>query len=90
MDDEDFEILDIDSEYTDIIPATPWHNSDTVAASFMFASNIAAAASEHFRMLGMLAIGQSAHEWVERDKEEFIEDSLTTIKNLPEGGEASE
>lgn len=87
--DDDGEFFEITEEDVEIIPATPWHNSDTVAASFMFASSMAMAAAEHFRMLGMLAVGQSAHEWLERDKEEFIEDSLETINNLPEGGEVN-
>ena len=91
MEDDDFDILDIpDGDIEEIVPPVPWHNSDTVAASFLFAANIAASASEHFRLLSMLSLGQSAHEWFERDKREFIEDSLTTIDNLPEGGDRSE
>lgn len=91
MDDDDFDSLDLpEEEVEEIVPPTPWHNSDTVAASFLFAANIAASAAEHFRLLSMLALGQSAHEWFERDKQEFIEDSLATIDNLPEGGESSE
>lgn len=66
------------------IPATPWHNSDTVAAAFTFAANMAAAASQHFAQLAYLAIGQSAQEWVETEKAEFIEDVTQFLGTLPE------
>jgi len=68
------------------IPATPWHNSDTVAAGFAFAANIAAAAQQHFAHLAYLAMGQSAQEWVESDKAEFIEDMSQFLGGLPEEG----
>lgn len=76
----------IDGEAEVIVPATPWHNSDTVAASFMFAANMAAAAAHHFQSLGMLAMGQAAHEWAENEKVEFIEDTIGTIRGLIEDG----
>lgn len=91
MEDDDFDTLDLpEDESEEVVSPVPWHNSDTVAASFLFAANIAASAAEHFRLLSMLALGQSAHEWFEKDKQEFIEDSLATIDNLPESGEPSE
>lgn len=76
---------DID-ETTEVveIPATPWHNSDTVAATFTFAANMAAAASQHFAHLAYLAMGQSAQEWVEADKAEFIDDMSQFLGQLPE------
>lgn len=91
MEDDDFDILDLPEEDAEeVVGPTPWHNSDTAAVSFLFAAEIASAAAEHFRSLSRLALGQSAHEWFESDKREFIEDSLTTIDNLPEGGDRSE
>ena len=77
---------DIDATEVVEIPATPWHNSDTVAAAFTFAANMAAAASQHFAHLAFLAMGQSAQEWVEADKAEFIEDMSQFLGGLPEEG----
>jgi len=68
------------------IPATPWHNSDTVAAGFAFAANMAAAAQQHFAHLAYLAMGQSAQEWVENEKADFIEDMSQFLGGLPEEG----
>jgi len=68
------------------IPATPWHNSDTVAAGFAFAANMAAAAQQHFAHLAYLAMGQSAQEWVENEKADFIEDMSEFLGALPEEG----
>lgn len=79
MEDSDIEITEVVE-----IPPTPWHNSDTVATSFAFAANIAAAASQHFSHLAMLALGQSAQEWAENDRAEFIEDMSQLLNNLPE------
>ncbi len=87
MDEDDIEMIFADIEEPEEIPATPWHNSDTAAAAFRFAADLASAAAQHFETLSKLALGQSAQEWLERDKQEFIEDSIDTIKNLPEGGE---
>lgn len=78
------EQVGIEEELT--VPAAPWHNSDTVAASFMFAANIAAAAAHHFQSLGYLAMGQAAHEWVENEKADFIEDTIGSIYGLKETG----
>lgn len=82
MDDNDID------ETTEVIEiaATPWHNSDTVAAAFAFAANMAAAASQHFAHLSYLAMGQSAQEWVEADKAEFINDVSQFLTKLPEEG----
>jgi hypothetical protein len=80
MDDNDVtEIVDVATT-----PAVPWHNSDTVAAAFTFAANIATAASEHFSHLANLATGQAAQEWVENDRAEFADDINTFIEKLPE------
>lgn len=86
MDEDDIEILEEVDEVEEV-PATPWHNSDTAAAAFRFAADIASAASDHFMALSKLALGQSAQEWDDMDKEEFIKDSIETIKKLPEGGD---
>lgn len=69
------------------IPATPWHNSDTVAAAFTFASNMAAAASQHFAHLAYLAMGQSGHEWAENERASFEDDVTEFLSKLPEEGE---
>jgi len=87
MDEEADDILEI--EEVAAVEPTPWYNSDTVATSMLFASQLAQAAADHFQNLAQLALGQSAHEWVQKDREEFIEDSILTINNLPEGGEVS-
>lgn len=87
MDEDDVIETVIEAEDSAVDP-TPWHNSDTVSASFTFAAQIARAAADHFDNLSLLAMGQAAHEWAKDDKEEFIEESLTTIHNLPEGGGA--
>ncbi len=80
MENEDFEIEEI--EQAVVVEATPWFNSDTVATSMMFASQMAQAAAEHFHNLAMLALGQSAHEWVQVDREEFAEETAADISRL--------
>lgn len=81
-DDDDYEIVEIDESV--VVPATPWFNSDTVATSMMFAAQMADAAAAHFHQLALLALGQSAHEWVKQDREEFADDLLKQIGSLPE------
>ena len=78
--DEDFETEMV--EETVVVEATPWFNSDTVATSMMFASQMAQAAADHFQNLAHLALGQSAHEWVQVDREEFAEDTAADISKI--------
>jgi hypothetical protein len=80
--DEDDEIIEIIEEQPVVVEATPWFNSDTVATSMMFASQMAQAAAEHFQNLAMLALGQSAHEWVQKDREEFAEETADDISKI--------
>lgn len=84
-DDDDF-ILDTEVEEDDInidiVGPAPWHNSDTVAASFAFASNIASAAASHFANLSMLALGQSLKEWQQVEKAEFAREAAAEIVRL--------
>ena len=77
--DNEFEIID---EQPVVVEATPWFNSDTVATSMMFASQMAQAAAEHFQNLALLALGQSAHEWVQVDREEFAEETAADILKI--------
>lgn len=71
-----------------LIPPTPWHNSDTVAVSFNFAAQIAAAAAQHFSNLAMLSLGQSAQEWDDNDKADFEDGVTSLIAGIPEVGES--
>jgi len=80
--DENDEIIEIIEEEPVVVEATPWFNSDTVATSMMFASQLAEAAATHFHNLAMLALGQSAHEWVEVDREEFAEETAADISKI--------
>jgi hypothetical protein len=48
----------------------------------VFASQMAQAAAEHFQNLALLALGQSAHEWVRADREEFAEETAADISRL--------
>ena len=80
--DEDFETEMV--EETVVVEATPWFNSDTVATSMMFASQMAQAAADHFQNLAFLALGQSAHEWVRADRDEFADETASDIAKLPE------
>jgi len=80
--DEDDEIIETIEEQTEVVEATPWFNSDTVATSMLFASQMAQAAADHFQNLAMLALGQSAHEWVQADREEFVEETSADIAKL--------
>lgn len=82
--DENDEIIEIIEEEPVVVEATPWFNSDTVATSMMFASQLAEAAATHFHNLAMLALGQSAHEWVEVDREEFADETASDIAKLIE------
>ncbi len=77
--DNEFEFID---EQPVVVEATPWFNSDTVATSMMFASQMAQAAAEHFQNLALLALGQSAHEWVQVDREEFAEETAADISKI--------
>lgn len=82
--DEDDEIIEIIEEQPVVVEATPWFNSDTVATSMLFAAQMAQAAADHFQNLAMLALGQSAHEWVQADREEFAEETSADIAKLLE------
>ena len=77
--DDEFEIID---EQPVVVEATPWFNSDTVATSMVFAAQMAQAAADHFQNLAFLALGQSAHEWVRADREEFAEETAADISRL--------
>jgi hypothetical protein len=81
-DDDIDEIIEIIEEEPVVVEATPWFNSDTVATSMMFASQLAEAAATHFHNLAMLALGQSAHEWVQVDREEFAEETAADISKI--------
>ena len=83
-DNDDFETEIIEVEQAVVVEATPWFNSDTVATSMMFASQMAQAAAEHFQNLALLALGQSAHEWVRQDREEFVDETASDIAKLIE------
>lgn len=85
--DDDFETDTVEVEEAVVVEATPWFNSDTVATSMMFAAQMAQAAADHFQNLALLALGQSAHEWVIADKAEFAEGTVADIARLPETGE---
>jgi hypothetical protein len=80
--DEDDEIIEIVEDEPVVVEATPWFNSDTVATSMMFASQLAEAAATHFHNLAMLALGQSAHEWVQVDREEFADETAADISKI--------
>jgi hypothetical protein len=43
---------------------------------------MAQAAAEHFQNLALLALGQSAHEWVQVDREEFAEETAADISKI--------
>lgn len=82
MDEEADDIVEV--EEVAAVEPTPWYNSDTVATSMLFASQMAQAAADHFQNLAQLALGQSAHEWVQKDREEFAEETAADILKLPE------
>ena len=84
MEDDDFETETIEVEEAVVVEATPWFNSDTVATSMMFAAQMAQAAADHFQNLAFLALGQSAHEWVQKDREEFVDETASDIAKLLE------
>lgn len=82
---DDFDTeLEVEVEQAVVVEATPWFNSDTVATSMMFASQVAQAAADHFQNLAFLALGQSAHEWVQKDREEFVDETASDIAKLIE------
>ncbi len=82
---DDFDTeLEVEVEQAVVVEATPWFNSDTVATSMMFASQVAQAAADHFQNLAFLALGQSAHEWVRQDREEFVDETASDIAKLIE------
>lgn len=74
-------------ESVTVVEPTPWFNADTVATSMMFAANVAQAAATHFQNLAFLALGQSAHEWVQADRAEFADEVVEDIGKLTGGGD---
>ena len=82
MDDEAIEEV---VDEADLIPAAPWYNTDTAAAALNFAANMAAAAAHHFQSLALLAAGQSQLDWAKNDKQELVDDMLSSLQKL--GGE---
>ena len=82
MDDEDDIIIIEESNQIVEIEPSPWHNSDTVAASFTFAAQIAQAAAVHFSNLSLLALGQSVREWHQQEKQDFAEEAGIEIHLL--------
>lgn len=87
MDEDDERETEVIEEVVAIEPV-PWHNSDTAAAAFMFAAQMAEATSVHFRNLAMLAMGQSVHEWHTEDREEFVDETIADISRLAETKES--
>jgi hypothetical protein len=85
--DEEPEVEQVEEATEDVfvIDAVPWHNGDTAAAMFQFAANQSLAAAALFQNMALLAIGQSTHEWHQDDREEFVEDAVSTIQKLIEG-----
>jgi len=55
MDEEADDIVEV--EEVAAVEPTPWYNSDTVATSMLFASQMAQAAADHFQNLAQLALG---------------------------------
>lgn len=72
---------------TEVVAATPWSNQDTTAVAMMFAANISIAASEMFRSMALLALGQSAHDWAEQDDKSFTESFMSSLGMIPEASE---
>jgi hypothetical protein len=72
------------SEEETLVEPTPWYNSDTVATAFGFAAQQSMASAIFFQNLAMLAMGQSAHEWVAADRAEMVEDTITSLNQLQE------
>ncbi len=88
-DDDDLTIEITDEDEADEVEPTPWHNSDTVAASFMFASHMAAAVSAHFANMSMIALGQAGHEWQQSERNQFVREAkieLDQIVKRTDGG----
>lgn len=88
--DDDIEIEIEGDEVDEVIPV-PWHNSDTVAASFAFASNMASAIAAHFANMSLIALGQATHEWQQAVRKEFLADAAAEIDLMtkPKDGSAS-
>jgi len=85
VDDDDLDlVIEEEDDEAEIVTASPWTNSDTTAAVFMFASNIATAATDFFKSMNHLALAQAGVDWKEIDKAEFMVDADTIIKKLTE------
>lgn len=84
MDDDDDD-LGLESEAT--IQPSPWLNADTVAASMALGAATAAGLTMFFQNMANLALGQSAHEWAQMDREEFAKSINDLFTIVPEGGE---
>lgn len=79
MDDED---LVEETDEAAVIPAAPWYNTDTAAAALNYAANMAAAAAHHFQSLAILAAGQSQLDWLNNDKQELVDDMMSSLQKL--------
>ena len=79
MDDED---LEQELDEAAVISAAPWYNTDTTAAALNYAANMAAAAAHHFQSLALLAAGQSQLDWANNDKQELVDDMMSSLQKL--------
>lgn len=85
-DDDTFDQDDFEIEVTNVAPL-PWLHHDTVAASMVFASQIAGASAQLFMNLAHLAMGESGAEYEDMLKRQFVTDALADIQGLTEGGD---
>lgn len=98
MDDEDMTPDDIaaiiaaalEDEEVEEVPPTPWSNLDSTAVQMMFAANISLAAADMFRSMALLALGQSAHEFVQQDTKDFGKSVMESLGLIPETKEGED
>lgn len=84
MDDDDDLIVAETVEEDEVVEASPWTHSDTVAAVCSFAANISTAMGDFFKSINHLALAQAGVDWKQIDKEEFATDADTIIRKLTE------
>lgn len=72
------------NEVEEVVQPTPWSNLDSSAVVFMFGANMAIAASEMFRHMALLALGQSAQDFEQADSQAMTDSIMKTLGLLPE------
>lgn len=72
------------AEEEEVVQPTPWSNLDSSAVVFMFGANLSLAASDLFRQMALLALGQSAQDFEIADTKAMSDSVMKSLGLMPE------